>query len=139
MSMPPFHLAFPVADLEATRAFYVGVLGCREGRSAERWIDFDLHGHQLSAHLAPGACAPPGAATNPVDGDDVPVRHFGCVLPWDDWHALADRLAGRDFLIGPRTRFAGEVGEQKTLFVVDPSGNALEFKTFRDPGRLFAT
>lgn len=135
---PPFHLAFPVDDLEATRAFYCGLLGCREGRSAPRWIDFEFFGHQLSAHLAPGAAT--AAATNPVDGDDVPVRHFGAVLPWEAWHELEARLraAGARFRIEPRVRFRGEVGEQATLFLLDPSGNALEFKAFRDPGRLFA-
>ncbi len=134
---PPFHLAFPVRDLEAARRFYGGLLGLPEGRSAERWVDFDLFGHQLSAHLV-DADEPP--ATNPVDGDDVPVRHFGAVLAWDDWHALAARLraAGARFLIEPRVRFRGEVGEQATFFLRDPSGNALEFKSFRDPGRLFA-
>lgn len=136
-SRPPFHLAFPVRDLEAARRFYGGLLGLPEGRSAERWVDFDLFGHQLSAHLV-DADEPP--ATNPVDGDDVPVRHFGAVLAWDDWQALAARLraAGASFLIEPRVRFRGEVGEQGTFFLRDPSGNALEFKSFRDPGRLFA-
>ncbi len=133
----PFHLAFPVDDLEAARAFYVGRLGCREGRSAARWVDFDLRGHQLSAHLVDGRDA---TRTNPVDGDDVPVRHFGLVLPWDEWHELAANLReqGVPFLIEPRVRFAGQPGEQATLFVRDPAGNALEFKAFRDPSRLFA-
>lgn len=142
---PPFHLAFPVRDLAATRAFYVDVLGCRTGRESALWIDFDLHGHQISAHLSPGACrpAPPAGReefVNEVDGDGVPVRHFGVVLAWDAWHALAERLraAGTSFLIAPRIRFAGKVGEQATFFVEDPSGNALEFKSFRDPRRLFA-
>jgi hypothetical protein len=132
----PFHLAFPVRDLAGARAFYGEVLGCAEGRSADTWVDFDFFGHQLSAHVA-GADP---AATNPVDGDDVPVRHFGLVLPWDAWEALAVRLsaAGVAFLIAPRVRFAGEVGEQGTFFVLDPSGNALEFKSFRDLGRTFA-
>jgi extradiol dioxygenase family protein len=136
----PFHLAFPVRDLAATRAFYGGTLGCREGRSAARWVDFDFFGHQISAHLLPDALAAEPAATNPVDGDDVPVRHFGIVLDWREWHALRDRLraAGVRFLIEPHVRFAGEVGEQATLFLEDPSGNALEFKSFRDPERLFA-
>jgi uncharacterized protein len=135
---PPFHLAFPVADLAATRAFYGGLLGCREGRSAERWVDFDFFGHQISAHLVDEAAA--RGETNPVDGDDVPVRHFGAVLPWDEWHALARRLraAGVRFLIEPHVRFRGEVGEQATMFLVDPGGNALEFKSFQDPSRLFA-
>lgn len=138
MSAPPFHLAFPVADLEATRAFYVALLGCVVGREAERWIDFDFFGHQLSAHLVddPAQLTP----TNAVDGDRVPVRHFGAVLDWQAWHALAERLRarGQRFLIEPRIRFRGEVGEQATFFLEDPSGNALEFKSFRDPARLFA-
>lgn len=141
MSLPPFHLAFPVHDLDEARRFYVGVLGCREGRSAERWVDFELFGHQLSAHLCPDAC--PGAArpaTNPVDGDEVPIRHFGVVLEWRAWEALAEGLKARGvpFLIAPRVRFRGEVGEQGTFFVTDPSGNALELKSFQDPARLFA-
>ncbi len=138
MSDCPFHLAFPVTDLESTRSFYVELLGCRVGRSAERWIDFDFGGHQLSAHLAEEVGA---EASNRVDGDSVPVRHFGLVLPWDQWHALAQRLRDRgvDFLIEPRVRFQGEVGEQATLFLRDPSGNALEFKSFADPSRLFAS
>ena len=138
--MPPFHLAFPVRDLSATRAFYAGLLGCPVGREAERWIDFDFFGHQISAHLRPEALRPAGDPTNPVDGDAVPVRHFGAVLPWPTWEALGERLKaeGAAFLIEPRIRFAGEVGEQGTFFLQDPSGNALEFKSFRDPSRLFA-
>ncbi|MBV9840922.1 MAG: VOC family protein [Sphingomonadaceae bacterium] len=138
MSLPPFHLAFPVHDLAAARAFYGGVLGCPEGRSSATWIDFDLHGHQIVAHLAAGA----GDRTaNPVDGHDVPVPHFGLVLPWDEWHALAARLdaAGIIFGIAPHVRFAGQPGEQATMFFRDPSGNALEFKAFRDAAKLFAT
>jgi extradiol dioxygenase family protein len=133
---PPFHLAFPVRDVESTRAFYAGVLGCPVGRSAERWIDFDFFGHQLSAHVADADAL----ATNVVDGDDVPVRHFGVVLSMERWRALAARLraAGVEFLIEPRIRFEGEIGEQATLFLCDPSGNALEFKAFADPARLFA-
>jgi hypothetical protein len=132
---PPFHLAFPVRDVESTRAFYHGLLGCPVGREAERWIDFDFFGHQLSAHVAPEDALP----TNEVDGDDVPVRHFGVVLSMERWRALAAKLrgAGVEFLIEPRVRFEGQVGEQATLFVRDPSGNALEFKAFADPGRLF--
>ncbi len=137
-----FHLAFPVTDLESTRAFYGRLLGCPEGRSAERWVDFDLFGHQISAHLVSTDGAPPQmeATTNAVDGDDVPVRHFGAVLPWERWEALAERIreSGRSFLIEPHVRFRGEVGEQGTFFLRDPSGNALEFKAFRDPRRLFA-
>ncbi|HEX6883410.1 MAG TPA: VOC family protein [Planctomycetota bacterium] len=133
---PPFHLAFPVRDVASTRAFYAGILGCPVGREAERWIDFDFFGHQLSAHVA----GEDALATNEVDGDDVPVRHFGVVLTMERWRALAERLraAGVEFLIEPRVRFAGEVGEQATLFVRDPSGNALEFKAFADAARLFA-
>ncbi len=136
---PPFHLAFPVHDLAAARAFYGGVLGCPEGRSAAAWIDFDLYGHQIVAHLDPSAVG--DRVANPVDGHDVPVPHFGVVLPWEEWHALADRLtaAGTVFVIPPGVRFAGQVGEQATMFFRDPSGNALEFKSFRDIGQLFAT
>lgn len=136
VAAPPFHLAFPVRDVESTRAFYHGLLGCPVGREAERWIDFDLFGHQLSAHVA----GEDVLATNAVDGDDVPVRHFGCVLPMERWHALVARLetAGARFLIAPKVRFRGEVGEQATFFLRDPSGNCLEFKAFADPGRLFA-
>jgi extradiol dioxygenase family protein len=139
MSLQPFHLAFPVHDLAAARAFYGGLLGCPEGRSSEHWIDFDLRGHQIVAHLDPAAR--PAGVTNPVDGHDVPVPHFGVVLEWADWHQLADRLkaAGIGFGIAPYIRFKGEVGEQATMFFYDPSGNALEFKAFRDPGQLFAT
>lgn len=132
---PPFHLAFPVRDIESTRAFYGDRLGCPVGRRAERWIDFDFFGHQLSAHVAEEE----SRATNEVDGDDIPVRHFGVVLSMEAWRALAERLrlAGTEFLVEPRIRFAGEVGEQATFFVRDPSGNALEFKAFSDPRRLF--
>jgi extradiol dioxygenase family protein len=135
--MHPFHLAFPVRDLAAARAFYGGVLGCREGRSSDRWVDFDFFGHQVVAHLTPGGL---GDATNEVDGDNVPVRHFGVVLGWEEFPAMAKRLKDRGvaFLIEPRIRFKGEVGEQATMFLLDPSGNALEFKAFRDPARLFA-
>ncbi len=139
MSRPerPFHLAFPVRDLGSTRDFYSGLLGCATGRESDRWIDFDFHGHQITAHLADESDAPP---TNAVDGDAVPVRHFGVILTMDAWRALAQRLeaASADFLIAPRVRFAGEVGEQATLFVRDPSGNALEFKAFADESRIFA-
>ena len=135
--MRPFHLAFPVHDLGAARAFYGGVLGCTEGRSSDAWIDFDLYGHQIVAHLSPGSG---DAASNPVDGHDVPVPHFGVVLTMDDWHALAARLeaAGTAFGIAPHVRFAGQVGEQATMFFRDPSGNALEFKAFADDGQIFA-
>ena len=138
MPTPCFHLAFPVQDIESTREFYVGLLGCREGRSAEDWIDIDFYGHQLSAHVLPAACG--SAQAHAVDGDDVPVRHFGMVLEWSAWEEMRARLARAhvDFLIRPHVRFQGQVGEQATLFVRDPSGNALEFKSFRDPARLFA-
>lgn len=138
MSTTPFHLAFPVHDLAAARAFYGGVIGCREGRSSDQWIDFDFYGHQIVAHLAPDRA--PKLHTNAVDGEDVPVPHFGAVLSMADWRALADRLtaAGTDFIIAPTVRFAGEPGEQATMFLTDPSGNALEFKAMADPAKLFA-
>ena len=135
----PFHLALPVTDLDAAETFYCDLLGCGKGRTASRWIDLNFFGHQVTLHLvdAGGAEAP----TNPVDGDSVPARHFGVVLDMDDWRSLADRLEQEDckFLISPRIRFTGEVGEQATLFITDPSGNALEFKSFADPTQLFAT
>lgn len=135
--LPPFHLAFPVRDLEEARSFYVGLLGCGTGRESDRWIDFDFHGHQIVAHLSPEDTA---ASTSPVDGEDVPVRHFGVILGWDAWHALAERLkaAGVRFIIEPQIRFQGQVGEQATMFFRDPSGNALEFKSFQDMGQIFA-
>ena len=134
----PFHLAIPVRDIESTRAFYVEMLGCSVGRESGHWIDFNFFGHQVSAHVRPEELS--RVRTNPVDGDDVPVRHFGMVLEWDAWQALADRLRkkGITFLIGPTVRFKGKAGEQATLFVLDPSGNALEFKSFRDGRQLFA-
>jgi extradiol dioxygenase family protein len=134
----PFHLAFSVHDLAAARAFYGGTLGCAEGRSSDQWIDFDLFGHQIVAHLSPAAQAV--AHNNPVDGHDVPVPHFGVVLTMADWQALADRVraAGVVFGIEPHVRFAGQVGEQATMFFHDPSGNALEFKAFADDAMLFA-
>lgn len=137
--LSPFHLAFPVRDLDSTRRFFVDLLGCREGRSAERWVDFDFHGHQISAHLKDGA--EHVAASNPVDGHQVPVPHFGLVLPWQKWQDLADKLraAEIDFVIEPYVRFEGQPGEQGTFFVRDPSGNVLEFKTFRDIASLFAS
>jgi hypothetical protein len=139
MTLRPFHLAFPVHDLAAARAFYGGVLGCAEGRSADDWIDFDLMGHQIVAHLVPRRAAS-DAGTNPVDGHDVPVPHFGVVLTLEAWEALAERVraAGVDFGIEPHVRFKGEPGEQATMFFRDPSGNALEFKAFRDLEQLFA-
>jgi len=138
MSLHPFHLAFPVHNLEHARAFYGGLLGCPEGRSSPEWIDFDLYGHQVVAHLAPAETGIAG--TNAVDGDQVPVRHFGVVLPMPEWETLAERLqaAGQRFIIEPHIRFKGEVGEQATMFFLDPSGNALEFKAFKDIASLFA-
>jgi len=136
--MPPFHLAFPVHDLAAARAFYGGLLGCPEGRSAAEWVDFDFFGHQIVAHLAPGAKA--ANASNPVDGHDVPVPHFGLVLDMAAWEKLAARLeaADVDFAIPPTVRFRGEPGEQATMFFRDPSGNALEIKAMAKPENLFA-
>jgi extradiol dioxygenase family protein len=138
MAIHPFHLAFPVRDLAEARAFYGSLLGCPEGRSSPEWIDFNLYGHQVVAHLAPEETRE--AATNAVDGDNVPVRHFGVVLPMDEWEAMAARLAeaGQRFIIEPHIRFKGEVGEQATMFFLDPSGNALEFKAFRNLASLFA-
>jgi uncharacterized protein len=138
MTQPPFHLAFPVDDLAKARAFYGGLLGCPEGRSSEDWVDFNFYGHQIVAHLAPGEVG--HRSTSAVDGDNVPVRHFGAVLSMTDWQALADRLtgAGTKFVIEPHIRFQGQVGEQATMFFLDPCGNALEFKAFRDISRLFA-
>jgi extradiol dioxygenase family protein len=138
MSLPPFHLAFPVDDLAAARRFYGELLGCPEGRSAEEWIDFDLHGHQIVAHLAPGRTR--GRSTNEVDGDDVPLPHFGLVLEMDEWKRLAARLedAGVAFVIPPTVRFEGQPGEQATMFLLDPAGNALEFKAMANPANLFA-
>ncbi len=135
----PFHLAFPVHDLAATRHFYGEVLGCAEGRSSADWIDFNLFGHQIVAHLAPPRAAG-DAHHNKVDGHGVPVPHFGVVLAWADFEPFAQRLRakGVQFVIEPYIRFAGQVGEQATMFFRDPSGNALEFKAFQDRGQLFA-
>ncbi|URW75330.1 VOC family protein [Sphingomonas donggukensis] len=139
MTLRPFHLAFPVHDLDAARQFYGHVLGCAEGRSSEQWIDFDFYGHQIVAHLDPAARAV--AVTNAVDGHHVPVPHFGVVLTMADWEALAARVeaAGVAFGIAPHVRFKGQAGEQATMFFCDPSGNALEFKAFGDDAMLFAT
>ena len=136
--LPLFHLAFPVTSLEQARTFYGGLLGCREGRSAPDWVDFDFYGHQIVAHLAPDEAGHKN--TSAVDGDNVPVRHFGAILPMIEWERLAARLktAGQSFIIEPHVRFKGEVGEQATMFLLDPCGNALEFKAFKDIGRLFA-
>jgi extradiol dioxygenase family protein len=138
MTLTPFHLALAVDDLEAARTFYRGVLGCHEGRSAPRWVDFDLYGHQLSLHLADSVAE---RVHNPVDGDSVPIPHFGVILRWDDWAALRVRLEEAEvgFIVGPRVRFEGQPGEQATMFFTDPAGNMLEFKSFKDPARIFAT
>ena len=135
---PRFHLAFPVRDLDAARAFYGDLLGCREGRSDTHWVDFDFFGHQIVAHLSPDEAG--HKAHNQVDGDAVPVRHFGAILSMTDWRALAARLeaAKVPFIIEPDMRFAGTPGEQATFFILDPSGNALEFKAFEDEERIFA-
>lgn len=137
--MNPFHLAIPVDDLDRARAFYGGVLGLPEGRSADAWVDWNFHGHQVVTHAVPASDEP--SRTNPVDGHDVPVPHFGLVMSVEEFHALAERLraAAARFVIEPYVRFAGEPGEQWTMFLRDPAGNALEFKAFRDPSRLFAT
>lgn len=134
----PFHLAIPVDDLQAARQFYGEVLQCREGRTDELWTDYDFYGHQLVIHYKPKA--PDGIHHNPVDGHDVPVPHFGVVLPWGEWEKLVDRVraAGVAFVIEPYIRFAGQTGEQATVFFMDPCGNALEFKAFKDIGQLFA-
>ena len=138
MGLPPFHLAFAVDDLAAARRFYGELLGCAEGRSADEWVDFDLHGHQIVAHLVPDAVS--GRGNNPVDGEDVPVPHFGLVLAMEDWKQLAARLqaAGTEFVIAPTIRFEGSPGEQATMFLRDPAGNALEFKAMANPAHLFA-
>ena len=137
-AVPLFHLAFPVTSLAKARAFYGVLLGCPEGRSAEDWVDFDFYGHQIVAHLAPDEAG--HRNTSAVDGDNVPVRHFGAILPMDEWQKLADKLtrAGVKFVIEPHVRFKGQVGEQATMFFLDPCGNALEFKSFRDMSRVFA-
>lgn len=135
---PRFHLAFPVTDLDAARRFYEGLLGCGVGRTSERWIDFDFHGHQITAHLVGQRGS---EATNPVDGKQVPVRHFGLILPWEEWEAMVSRLRAADteFLIEPGIRFQGKPGEQATCFLTDPCGNALEFKAFRHDSAVFET
>lgn len=136
--LSPFHLAFPVDDLAAARAFWGGVMGCPEGRSSDHWIDFDFYGHQIVTHLTPAAS---GETANPVDGHNVPVPHFGIVLGMEEWKALAARLtdAGVEFAIAPYIRFEGQPGEQATMFFRDPAGNAVEMKAFADRSKLFAT
>lgn len=138
MSLQPFHLAIPVHDLAAARRFYGEVFGCEEGRSSDQWVDFNFFGHQLVIHWAPQTGKP--LHTNEVDSHNVPVPHFGVVLAWDQWQALADRLVAHktQFVLEPGIRFVGQVGEQATLFLLDPCGNALEFKAFKDMGQLFA-
>lgn len=135
---PAFHLAFPVADLAATRKFYADFLGCAVGRESDKWIDFNFYGHQITAHLDSALAETP--ARNPVDGKQVPVRHFGVILEWAAWQQLAERLRQADveFVIEPYIRFKGEVGEQATMFITDPGGNHLEFKSFKDMSRVFA-
>ena len=137
-NLPPFHLAFPVTSLANARAFYGELLGCPEGRSSDGWVDFDFHGHQIVAHLAPEEARP--VQGHDVDGDNVPVRHFGLVLSMEAWTALAGKLqaAGTHFVVEPHIRFNGQPGEQATMFLLDPCGNALEFKAFADPSKLFA-
>lgn len=136
--MHPFHLAIAVHDLQIARKFYGGLLKCRQGREAEKWIDYNFFGHQLSIHLKPEEIT--HVQANEVDGKQVPVRHFGIILPWKEWHSLADTLkaASTEFIIEPYIRFKGEVGEQATMFFLDPSGNALEFKSFKDMSQVFA-
>ncbi len=140
MSLSPFHLAIPVYDLAGARHFYREVFGLEEGRSSEHWVDFNFYGHQLVIHEHPKTESQANAHRNSVDGHDVPVPHFGVVLDWPEWEALADRLQARgtDFVIEPYVRFQGQVGEQATMFLFDPCGNALEFKAFKDKNQLFA-
>ena len=136
-SIRPFHVAFPVNDLQATRQFFEEVLSCKIGRTAVKWIDFDLFGHQITAHLTEETIQEPAA--NPVDGKQVPIKHFGVILEWNDWHQLAEQLKekGVEFVIEPYVRFKGQTGEQATMFFLDPSGNALEFKAFKDDSHIF--
>ena len=133
----PFHLAFPIKDIEETKKFYKNILGCKIGRESDAWVDFNFFGHQVSAHLKPEELS--NAKKNEVDGKSVPVRHFGVVLDWKEWHSLSEKLQKLKikFIINPYIRFKGEVGEQATMFFLDPSGNALEFKSFKDPKQLF--
>ena len=134
----PFHLAFPVKNIESTKFFYKEVLGCKIGREDKKWVDFNFFGHQLSAHLKPDELKK--TKENPVDGKSVPVRHFGVILPWEKWQLLSKKLIkiNTEFIVEPYVRFEGEVGEQATMFFLDPSGNALEFKSFKDSSQVFA-
>ena len=134
----PFHLAFPINDIEETKSFYKKHFNCEIGREDKRWVDFDFYGHQLSAHLRPEELK--NTKKNSVDGKDVPVSHFGVILEWETWHQLSSKLKENDidFIIDPYIRFKGEVGEQATMFFLDPSGNALEFKSFKDSSQVFA-
>ena len=134
----PFHLAFPINDISETKSFYKKILGCKIGREDVKWVDFDFFGHQLSAHVKPDELK--NTKKNAVDGKDVPVRHFGVILEWEAWHSLSERLKDNNisFIIEPYIRFEGEIGEQATMFFLDPSGNALEFKSFKDPEQIFA-
>lgn len=134
----PFHLAFPVKNIESTKFFYKEVLGCKIGREDKKWVDFNFFGHQLSAHLKPDELKK--TKENPVDGKSVPVRHFGVILPWEKWQLLSKKLIkiNTEFIIEPYVRFEGEIGEQATMFFLDPSGNALEFKSFKDSSQVFA-
>ncbi|WNJ17235.1 VOC family protein [Pontibacter sp. G13] len=138
--IPPFHVAIPVHDLELTRTFYRDILGCEEGRSSDQWVDFNLYGHQFVIHLKPDMNPDAALHHNPVDGHAVPVPHYGVVLPWEEWESLASKLKAAEtaFVIEPYIRFQGQVGEQATMFFLDPSGNALEFKAFKDMSQLFA-
>ena len=134
----PFHLAFPINDISKTKSFYKKILGCKIGREDVKWVDFDFFGHQLSAHVKPDELK--NTKKNAVDGKDVPVRHFGVILEWEAWHSLSEKLKKNNisFIIEPYIRFEGEIGEQATMFFLDPSGNALEFKSFKDPEQIFA-
>ena len=136
MGIPRFHLAFPVHDLKMARTFYVDVLGCGTGRYSDKWIDFDLYGHQIVAHLVPKM---PELSTSPVDGKQVPAMHFGLVMEWDDWHQLRARLESKEieFVLGPYTRYEDQPGAQATMFIKDPCGNHLEFKSFKDDSAIF--
>ena len=134
----PFHLAFPINDISETKSFYKKILGCKIGREDVKWVDFDFFGHQLSAHVKPDELK--NTKKNAVDGKDVPVRHFGVILEWEAWHSLSEKLKENNisFIIEPYIRVEGEIGEQATMFFLDPSGNALEFKSFKDPEQIFA-